>query len=474
MMQPERTIEQATTAKTTLPNGIDVRKVQGGQVRQVLNDLALGGHDKVYPQVPERTVILEDTKDPLDQAALLTHELTEREKMAHGQKYEKAHAAAAKVEQHIRKQPADLAKVQLTREGAKLAFAQDLQIRVLCCLHGQLVKHALVEANPIAGSPSEDGVQSIVGGCGEQAAEAPGCLVDLDGTIRETEGQPCPFNLGEQRIRPGVIDLLKQLRGLGFRIVGVTNHVGTFQGKQQIAPDALRAIQHETMDLCGGTLDDVLYCNDDTTGALKPEPTMLQAAIKRWRLKPDQVIMVGDSDDDRVAAQRAGVPFSEAETFFADPEVTAQSMAKLLGAQLEKKADTAALVPRAEYLTFNPEGRIAARPRGFRRYEFPTEGQGKPAPYEKPLRFVPPEGVPEPGAHGYELRFMTGESPEAPKGYEWQDPQQLLKSLYGAMGKRENLSYREADRARARVILRYLRRRKPAGTPVAQTVPTPA
>jgi HAD superfamily hydrolase (TIGR01662 family) len=51
----------------------------------------------------------------------------------------------------------------------------------------------------------------------------------------------------------------------------------------------------------------------------KPEAGMLKQAIADYGVTPDQTLMVGDSEDDKAAAQAAGCPFLWAKDFFARP-----------------------------------------------------------------------------------------------------------------------------------------------------------
>jgi 8-oxo-dGTP pyrophosphatase MutT (NUDIX family)/predicted double-glycine peptidase len=142
-----------------------------------------------------------------------------------------------------------------------------------------------------------------------------------------------------------------------------------------------------------------------------------------------------------------------------------------------KTADALNLADRPEYVLFNHEGKILVAPDANKRYRLPTTGTGKPAPYEPSQRYLPPEGAAEPGVHGYQVKLHVGEG-EAP-GFDgqWTDPHAVLRNLYGSMGQSVNRPHRELDRARARVILRALKKRPaalaPAVAPVAPSVLTP-
>ena len=125
-----------------------------------------------------------------------------------------------------------------------------------------------------------------------------------------------------------------------------------------------------------------------------------------------------------------------------------------------KHADAARFLPRRQLVMVTPDGRVAARKLDGRRYSFPEDGEGRPAPYEDPVRFTPPTGIPEEGYHGYEISFHTSDlDGDPPTGYDLVPAQELLSDMYGGMGLAINKPYRSVDRAKARVLTRLLRRR---------------
>lgn len=125
-----------------------------------------------------------------------------------------------------------------------------------------------------------------------------------------------------------------------------------------------------------------------------------------------------------------------------------------------KLADAAKLKPLDEYLLFTPEGRMIVRKRKNRRLGLPTTGVGDDVPYAQPIRLTPEEGVPEADYHGYNISLKQGDIGYIPEGYEARDVSDVLAELYGSMGLKENRSYRDLDRARARAILQAVRRRR--------------
>jgi HAD superfamily hydrolase (TIGR01662 family) len=306
--------------------------------------------------------------------------------------------------------------------------------------------------------------------------KAPGILVDLDDTIRQWNPGPNMYaGLNSHSIMPNRKETLAPLKKLGFRIIGVTNHsCKSDAGHRGLTPDKLHKIQHETLGLMDGLIDDIVYSPKPDPDVLKPAPTMLHYAIERHGLDPERIIMVGDNEDhDGGAAKAAGVPYMHSDHFFADPEVTVKAITKELeGSGHEKKADVISTVPMPEYIHLNSQGQVLAAPDKNRRYRFPRQGTGKPAPYEPTLRFLPPEGAAEPGVHGYDVNFNIGEGDIDPttagmEGATWMDPQAVLKDMYASMGLKANAGYRDLDRARARVLLRALKRRKPPQVPNA-------
>lgn len=342
-------------------------------------------------------------------------------------------------------------------------------------------KLAGCQEGELAGSPS----QETVGPCcaimpheeQDRTDNSPAILVDLDGTIRSWPDYESYSKLNCHQIMPGRKETLGPIRGMGFRIIGVTNHsCHEDEGHKGMTPERLAQIQHETIGLMDGILDDIVYTPHPDPDILKPAPTMLHFAIKRHGLDPARVMMVGDNEDhDGGAAKAAGVPFMTADDFFRDPEITVAQIKQLVGETLQpetKTADAINLLPRSEYILLNQNGQVLAAPDQGRRYRFlnlddPTQYglKTRRAPYQGPLRFVPQAGVAEPGAHGYEYNFHTGEvtNPETPyatDGLAWQDPHKVLKDLYGSMGRKENAQYRELDRARASVLLRALKAHK--------------
>ncbi|MGA9751398.1 MAG: hypothetical protein WBS54_06395 [Acidobacteriota bacterium] len=92
-----------------LENGVSVWIVNGRLVRSVFDiDYTEGGHDYVYEFVPQNEVWIDDAIEEAERPFVLLHELHERNRMASGWPYSKAHAESSQVEFHCRHHPDEL------------------------------------------------------------------------------------------------------------------------------------------------------------------------------------------------------------------------------------------------------------------------------------------------------------------------------------------------------------------------------
>jgi hypothetical protein len=92
-----------------LEKGISVWIVNGRLVRSVFDiDFTEGGHDYVYEFVPEKEVWIDDDIEEKERGYVLLHELHERNRMASGWPYNKAHAESSHIEYRCRHHPDEL------------------------------------------------------------------------------------------------------------------------------------------------------------------------------------------------------------------------------------------------------------------------------------------------------------------------------------------------------------------------------
>jgi hypothetical protein len=92
-----------------LESGLAVWVVNGRLVRSVFDiDFTEGGHDKVYEFVPANEVWIDDAIEEPERGYVLLHELHERNRMASGWPYQKAHAESSRREYRCRHHPDEL------------------------------------------------------------------------------------------------------------------------------------------------------------------------------------------------------------------------------------------------------------------------------------------------------------------------------------------------------------------------------
>ncbi len=92
-----------------LESGLSVWIVNGRLVRSVFDiDFTAGGHDYVYEFVPQNEVWIDDAIVEPERGFVLLHELHERNRMATGWPYSKAHAESSSLEYRCRHHPDEL------------------------------------------------------------------------------------------------------------------------------------------------------------------------------------------------------------------------------------------------------------------------------------------------------------------------------------------------------------------------------
>ena len=92
-----------------LENGIHVWIVNGRMVRSVFDiDYTEGGHDYVYEFIPQNEIWIDDAVVEAERGYVLLHELHERNLMAKGWPYSKAHVDSSRIEYRCRHHPDEL------------------------------------------------------------------------------------------------------------------------------------------------------------------------------------------------------------------------------------------------------------------------------------------------------------------------------------------------------------------------------
>lgn len=116
----------------------------------------------------------------------------------------------------------------------------------------------------------------------------------------------------------GAIDAVKLANDRGFYVFLTTNQAGVARGfysEEQVG--ILLGHVQRTLRACGAHLDDIRYCPYHAEGRVpsytresdwrKPAPDMILDIMKHWPIDQENSILIGDKQDDMLAAERAGI-----------------------------------------------------------------------------------------------------------------------------------------------------------------------
>jgi histidinol-phosphate phosphatase family protein len=139
-------------------------------------------------------------------------------------------------------------------------------------------------------------------------------FLDKDGALLETASVARQSRI---RLRPGAVDALLLLTGLGYRPIVVSNQPGVALG--HFPHGALAAVEEHLADLFlahGFELADCYWCPHHPDGTIadyaitcrcrKPMPGLLHAAASEHGIDLARSWMIGDVRDDVEAGRRAG------------------------------------------------------------------------------------------------------------------------------------------------------------------------
>lgn len=149
-------------------------------------------------------------------------------------------------------------------------------------------------------------------------------IFDVDGTLRWTvrPGARYPESRDEWRLMPRVAETLRAIPwgAGGARLAVASNQTGVGEGRltealaRELIEEALRAALGQVPL---GTILALCTCPPEVACACrKPEPGLLLEALRASGVSAEEALFVGDLEIDRLAAERAGIPFRWAAEFF--------------------------------------------------------------------------------------------------------------------------------------------------------------
>ena len=138
-------------------------------------------------------------------------------------------------------------------------------------------------------------------------------FLDRDGVINVAAARgEYVLTWNEFHFLPNIADWIRLFNALGLLVIVITNQRGVARGL--MTEDCVKDIHArmvEKLAQAGARIDDVLCCTHDENecDCRKPKPGLIRRAAEKWSIDLTLSLFIGDSDSDREAAQRAGVPF---------------------------------------------------------------------------------------------------------------------------------------------------------------------
>jgi D-glycero-D-manno-heptose 1,7-bisphosphate phosphatase len=141
----------------------------------------------------------------------------------------------------------------------------------------------------------------------------PALFLDRDGVVNKNLGYV--FEISKFEFFPEIFEICSIAVSLNMRIVIVTNQSGIGRGffseeQYQILTQWM-IVEFKRR---GITIDEVIHApekpesnEDSLPGRRKPSPKMFLEASKKFDLDMPSSIMIGDSESDMIAAERAGI-----------------------------------------------------------------------------------------------------------------------------------------------------------------------
>lgn len=141
------------------------------------------------------------------------------------------------------------------------------------------------------------------------------CLfLDRDGVINAA---PPPgkyiWRWEEFRLLPEVVSWIRLFKAAGYLIIVLTNQRGVSLGLyDETHVQALHDKMRAELAAQGALIDDVFYCPhaEGACDCRKPLPGLVRQAQQKWDIDLAASLLIGDSERDRLLAERCGLAFA--------------------------------------------------------------------------------------------------------------------------------------------------------------------
>jgi D-glycero-D-manno-heptose 1,7-bisphosphate phosphatase len=120
------------------------------------------------------------------------------------------------------------------------------------------------------------------------------------------------YKPGDFKLNEGIVSNIVLLKNAGFLIIVISNQGGIGKGLyKKEGTEKLHEILKEELLKAGSNIDEIYYCphHPDTSQCLcrKPGSLLIEKALARFNINPSLSYLIGDSQRDIEAAEKAGV-----------------------------------------------------------------------------------------------------------------------------------------------------------------------
>jgi D-glycero-D-manno-heptose 1,7-bisphosphate phosphatase len=140
-------------------------------------------------------------------------------------------------------------------------------------------------------------------------------FIDRDGVINSDEGHYYIYRTEDFKLNPGIETALKLLQDNGFLLIVITNQGGVAKGKYtRTEVEAVHQYMVSLLKKNNIEITDIWYCphheSVEPCQCRKPSPWMIEQAMKKHNIDPNQSFIIGDSQRDVDAGNNAGLKAS--------------------------------------------------------------------------------------------------------------------------------------------------------------------
>ncbi|MBN1184769.1 MAG: HAD family hydrolase [Bacteroidales bacterium] len=137
-------------------------------------------------------------------------------------------------------------------------------------------------------------------------------FLDRDGVINYDGDEYYTYRIEDFKLNEGILEALKILKDRGYLLIIISNQGGIGRGLyKKEDTDHLHEYMTTLMEEKGIILDEIYYCPHypDSSKCLcrKPNSLMIEKALARFDIIPEQSYFIGDREKDVEVAIKAGV-----------------------------------------------------------------------------------------------------------------------------------------------------------------------